>query len=1077
MKKIMIWAVLLFLPATLMAATERFANLPNGSMIYADRFIVTTRTGVPSLAIDQVMSGNSVTGVNSIDNLCAEQNITSIEHFYDAPVKTAGLKDLIPRMYIFHVGEGVDVQNACQAFRGSPDVECADLYDIPKLFYTPNDPSRNSQFHLGRVDVFRAWDIFRGDTTRYAIVGIVDTGVYWSHPDLVANMWVNPGEDLDGDGRWTSADNNGADDDGNGYIDDVIGWDFGRGDNNPQEDAAIHGTHVAGCASEVTDNNLNGAGVGFHVRLMAAKGARRDTLNAVYQAMTYAVENGAMIINCSWGSASFSQTYQNLINGFWNSGAVIVAAAGNDGVSTRFYPAAYTHVVSVAATTSTDHRASFSNYGTWIDISAPGQGIYSTWSTNSMTTLDGTSMASPITSGVAGLIRAAHPSWSNDDVVNTLISSADNIDNLNPGYAGQLGSGRVNAYNALYSSIYPNIEVLDNAINVVNDDGDSLLNPGESFTMITTLENHGADANNVIVAISSPDFQIADSTAAFGNMIRGQAVFNDTDPFLLTAGESMVPGNHPITLRITADSAYAETVTVLVNVTMYQRGFPRTLGGTVQSSPVIVDFDNDGSNEIIVGAMDRNVYSIEADGSYTSGWPNSVTGDIIAAVAVGDLDHNGVNEAVVASKDGKIYAWHANGAPVANFPVTRGGMLYSGPLLADIDGDLTLEIIFGSFSDNKVYVLNADGSDHQGWPSAAFNKWYGSPSSGDIDGDHIDEIVYAGFDSSLYVWNGDGSLVSGFPVHLDGQVYTAPSIGDLDLDSHPEIVVVTYTGSCYVVRYDGTIAANFPVHYAGTNIRSTPALADLTGDGLPEIIFGTLDGNLHALTLSGTEAAGFPKPLTGGIFSSPVVGDITGDALQDVVVGTLGGNLYGFDHLGNVLRNFPIMGSTQRQINSSPALGDLDRDGDMEIVVPINVADSNLVVYGYRGQASIENLKWPNYGRDCYRSNNYNGVATGIEESSAVPSSFSLTQNYPNPFNATTLIQFSMKKDGEATLSIYDLLGRQIKVINSGHIAAGNHTFTWNGTDKSGVIVNSGVYFYRLESGEGILTKSMILLK
>jgi hypothetical protein len=281
----------------------------------------------------------------------------------------------------------------------------------------------------------------------------------------------------------------------------------------------------------------------------------------------------------------------------------------------------------------------------------------------------------------------------------------------------------------------------------------------------------------------------------------------------------------------------------------------------------------------------------------------------------------------------------------------------------------------------------------------------------------------------------------------------------------------------YLINHLGQIATGFPVSYTGVSVRSTPSLVDLNNDGTLEIIFGTSDGNLRVLKSDGTDLAGFPRPVGGNFFSTPVVGDITGDRLQDIIVGNTAGNLFGYDRTGAVLPNFPIMGSSSRQITGTVALGDLDRDGRIEIVVPIRATGSNLVVYDNRRSAMVGDLKWPNFGHDWYRRNNAQSPLLGVEEQASMPIDFGLSQNYPNPFNGSTTIQFALRKDGAASLSIFDILGRRIKLLHSDHLLAGEHSITWNGADESGTSVTSGIYFYRLESTDGSIVKCMIMLK
>jgi subtilisin family serine protease len=1078
MKTALVLAVVLCVPA--LAAGLEMATLPNGGVYLVDRFIATTTVGVPPLAMVQTLSGTAETGIQAIDQLCVEQQVTIIEPFYPAKVKNPIIRELVERMYIFHVAPGKDVQEACQAFRGVPEIECADLYDIPQMLYNPNDPQRGSQWHLTRTRCYEAWDIIRGDTTRFAIIGIVDTGIYWAHPDLAPNIWVNEMEDLNGNGTMDDGDINGVDDDGNSYVDDVVGWDLGRNDRDPAEDAPIHGTAVAGDASEATDNGLNGAGIGFSARVMAVKGARRDTLNAVYQGMIYAADNGAHILNASWGSPVFNQNNQNIMNNLWNAGLVIIAAAGNDNSSSRFYPAAYNNVVAVAATNSSDRKASFSNYGTWIDVSAPGDGIYSTWGQNGMASNSGTSMSSPITAGLAALLRAAHPAWTNTDIVSTIIESADDIDDLNPSYRGMLGSGRINAETALGAGSVPNLVLTGMLETITQGDGDSVFNPGETINLVLYFHNEWADANNVVVTLSSASFAFGDSVATFGNILHNGNGDNSSNPFVLTANANLVPDTFMVTAAIACDGGFVDTVTLPIYVSLDQQGFPRGFS-ELNCSPLIYDVDRDGAFEIVVAnsgsETEYRTYVIEANGNDSPGWPQLMVGEVISGPAVGDLDNDGSNEVVTVTKDGRFYAWRANGALMPGFPVVKGGLFYSGPLLADIDGNNDLEIIAGSFMDSLLYVINHNGTDFPGWPGSIRVRFYGSPTAGNFDADPGEEIVFGGYDARLHVWNSDGSEVSGFPVQLDGQVWTASAVGDIDNDSQLEIAVTTYSGSCYLINHNGTVAPNFPFNSTGA-IRSSMSLADLNGDGDLEIIYGNSISVLHVLEPSGSELSGFPVTLAGALYGTPVVGDITGDGQPDIIIGSNNGTLYGLSRTGVALPHFPIPpAADSRPINASTAIGYLDGDGDMEIVVPIQAPVANLMVIDYKQQALLSHLQWPVYGHDNYRSGNYEHALVAVDEPVGLPETFALGQNYPNPFNASTSIRFSLDKPGVVTLSIFDLLGRKVRQLHSGKLSAGEHAYVWDGSDDRGSAVTSGIYFYKLTGDEGSQTRRMVLLK
>lgn len=330
------------------------------------------------------------------------------------------------------------------------DIRYAERVPHYEIFYTPNDPSFNQQWHLQTIQAENAWNLGQGNSN--VVVAIIDDAVLLNHQDLAPSIWVNPGE---------IAGNN-IDDDGNGYIDDINGWDAADNDNDPNPPAATvsnnafaHGTHVAGITGAATDNSIGIASIGFDLKLMAVKtktdASTGGSLQAPYQGVQYAIATGPDVMNMSWGGGAFSQTYQALFDQAFAQGIVSVAAAGNSNTSAPMYPASYNNVISVGATAQGDSKASFSNFGPTIDVMAPGAGIYSTLpgSVSSYGNNSGTSMASPLVAGLAGLMIAYDPTLTPTDLELCLKSSCDNIDAQNPGYIGDIGSGRVNAFEAL----------------------------------------------------------------------------------------------------------------------------------------------------------------------------------------------------------------------------------------------------------------------------------------------------------------------------------------------------------------------------------------------------------------------------------------------------------------------------------------------------------------------------------------------------------------------------------------------------------------------------------------------------
>jgi subtilisin family serine protease len=270
-------------------------------------------------------------------------------------------------------------------------------------------------------------------------IAIVDSGIDLSHPDLVASLWVNPGETA----------GNGYDDDDNGYVDDVYGWDFSAQDNEPWDENG-HGTHVAGIAGATTNNGTGIAGMMWGSTLLSVRVLDRDgqgTTWSVAQGIRYAADRGARVINLSLGGYNGGTALRDAVVYAQSKGALIVAAAGNHNVALPFYPAAYGDVIGVSATDINDQKASFSNYGSHVDVAAPGVDIYSTVPGASYDDDSGTSMAAPLVSGLAALIWAKNPSATTSDVATVILNGSQDLGSA--GWDPYYGWGRINAANAL----------------------------------------------------------------------------------------------------------------------------------------------------------------------------------------------------------------------------------------------------------------------------------------------------------------------------------------------------------------------------------------------------------------------------------------------------------------------------------------------------------------------------------------------------------------------------------------------------------------------------------------------------
>jgi subtilisin family serine protease len=334
------------------------------------------------------------------------------------------------------------------ALRRLPEVAYAERIPVPAAdaaAFVPDDLNESLAWYFNRINMKDSWSyLHSGNKIKIAIV---DNGVRLTHEDISGNLWTNPYE----------IPGNNIDDDGNGYVDDIHGYDIADDDGDPNvplhrasNTFFSHGTHVAGLASASTDNTIGTVAVGINTEIIAIKVVKDNAENdyeffTAYEGIIYAVQAGAQIINLSWGSPSYSHTQKAIIDMALSRGCIVVAAAGNENSNQPQYPAAFEGVIGVGATDDNDRKASGSNFGYYIDVMAPGVNIYSTLagSDNAYGYMTGTSQSAPIVSGFIGLILSQYPDVK-DSIVSVIKKGCDNIDLNNWEYAGEIGAGRIN---------------------------------------------------------------------------------------------------------------------------------------------------------------------------------------------------------------------------------------------------------------------------------------------------------------------------------------------------------------------------------------------------------------------------------------------------------------------------------------------------------------------------------------------------------------------------------------------------------------------------------------------------------
>ena len=436
----------------------------------------------------------------------------------------------IAGIYAVYFAAGEDVIDVAERLNKYDDIAYAEPKRLYRLTETPNDPLFSTMEQFARVRAEQAWDHIKCEQDS-VVIAVVDGGTDWNHPDLAVNVWQNPGE----------VAGNGIDDDGNGYIDDIRGWNFANNSNDPSglfwtPISGKHGCHVSGITAGVTNNGAGIASISWNPHLMPVNVASPIFDNAVafgFEGIIYAAVNGADVINCSWGGLGAPSSFeQDAIDFAVANGCLVVAAAGNGGSDFLgdnndlhpFYPATYRGVVAVGATLkSNDQKAVFSNYGASVDVFAPGVGILSTlpgyaYSDN----YSGTSMATAMVSGLAALIKSQRPWFSVRQLREQVRVSADNIDTVNdPQLAGLLGKGRINAERAVSDFSIPAVRI--KSVDFIEPGGNGVINSGEVVDLELQMHNYLATSGQLTFTLSafSSNVTLNSTTASLSSLDSG----------------------------------------------------------------------------------------------------------------------------------------------------------------------------------------------------------------------------------------------------------------------------------------------------------------------------------------------------------------------------------------------------------------------------------------------------------------------------------------------------------------------------------------------------------------------------
>lgn len=750
----------------------------------------------------------------------------------------------------------------------------------------PDDFFYEKQWALQVIEAPDAWKTERG--SQDVVVAVVDTGVDYEHRDLESRIWINPGE----------IDGNGVDDDGNGYVDDIRGWDFADSpalhtdidhrdrDNDPMDENS-HGTHVAGIIGAIPDNSVGVAGLNWNCRIMALRGGG-DFLedDDVAAAIVYAADNGARVINMSWGGDHLAYVVRDATKYARSRGVVLFAAAGNNDRAAVLYPALYKHVIAVGATNRWDKKASFSNYGPGVDIVAPGDRIFSTVLDNKYSDFSGTSMASPVVAGVAALMISRRPALTNDEIAQILLSSADRIDE--PLFDG---AGRVNAAKALTgsSSLIARITAPESGAGADSEFTIKGTAAGSHFQRFGLEYSVIPEINRVPIGSlqNAPIFDESMGVWNVTNLDEGDYVLK-----LRVFGDGGLEAEDKVILNI--DHSPPEITELQVIIVLYDDTY---------SCVVTWRTDDLASGELyyrpagsksefqkMMTSIVTSEHSLQVSGELPPGNYEYFVKAANPAGLVAIDDNNGDYyhleiETLRITSDG--FFEMATGIPVIH-PVSR---------TADFDGDGQAEIVGMvvtqyQYGEAKIYERDESGSYDEVFTSDGnYFAW----DMGDTDDDGLFEIL----GSKRNVTFLHESLAAGsYPTEKIWEMegIRGGQIADMDSDGQKEIIARNLDVNETIVyenRGDNSYlrAARLPNPTEGRNqLSETAAISDLNGDGRMEIAVGDEDGDLFIYENTGNDR--YTHTWTGSVPHSTIryvtAGDLDGDGIDEFVVGARG---------------------------------------------------------------------------------------------------------------------------------------------------------------------------------------------
>lgn len=601
-------------------------------------------------------------------------------------------------------------------------------------------------------------------------------------------------------------------------------------------------------------------------------------------------------------------------------------------------------------------------------------------------------------------------------------------------------------------------------------DGDGIPNPGEEIEIFVEIENMEgwADATDVTATIEfeDPTIELITGSVNYGIIINGTT--STSNPFLVQVPQNCNYDSYFYTLTISApvsgEAIFQKSFELSFDVSLFQQNWPWNTNNSVLSNPIIADFDQNGSKNVLIVDADANVSLLNANANVISGYPWTNEENIWKSTALANINESESEELVIASRTGRIFAYDNSGLEVFSTQTNADQLLT--PMIADIDGDGQMDIVsFGL--DKNLNVVDASGAFLANFPVELPMLSFFDMAAADLDVNGTTEILIGTLAGNLHAIGSDGEDISGFPVVLPAQTYSAPIVLD-----NLKIVIGTSDYKLHIIDANGDILLQKVIP---GRVAVSPIAADFDNDDELEIAFATLEGHLYIIEQDGSELTGWPVNLGHSVSNPPITADIDNDGDIELMCFTSINDLYVFNPDGTEVEFAPVPVGL---VGNTPAsIEDIDLDGDYDIISGISTGAFVIDVKLPKGLKT----PWKTYRGNYRRTGFYgdNELFTQAEEVIPPIGTSRLNQNYPNPFNPVTTISFALADAAKVDLEVFNIKGQKVRtLLASENFEKGVMQVEWNGKDSKGKSVSSGVYFYKLRvNDKNIDTKKCLLLK